>query len=53
MMMQPDDKNTSGTSLDETTVAELVSWGFEESAVRVALEAVGGDKEAAVNMLLG
>ena len=34
-----------------TTV--LVSWAFEESAVRAALEAAGGDKEAAVNILLG
>jgi hypothetical protein len=30
-----------------------MSWAFEESAVRAALEAAGGDKEAAVNMLLG
>jgi hypothetical protein len=30
-----------------------LSWGFEESAVRAALDAAGGDKEAAVNMLLG
>ena len=36
MMMQPDGTDTSGTSLDDATVAELVSWGFEESAVRVA-----------------
>ena len=38
---------------DAADVAELVSWGFEESAVRSALEAAGGDKEAAANMLLG
>ena len=38
---------------DTAAVAELVSWGFDESAVRSALEAAGGDKEAAANMLLG
>ena len=38
---------------DAAAVAELVSWGFDESAVRSALEAAGGDKEAAANMLLG
>ena len=53
MMIQPDGTDTSGTRLDEAMVAELMSWGFEESAVRVALEAAAGDKEAAVNMLLG
>jgi tetratricopeptide (TPR) repeat protein len=36
-----------------STVDELVSWGFDESAVRAALVATGGDKQAAVNMLLG
>ena len=38
---------------DEALVAELVGWGFEEPAVRTALEAAGGDKQAADNMLLG
>ena len=38
---------------DEALVAELVGWGFEEPAVRTALEAAGGDKQAAANMLLG
>ena len=42
-----------GAGCDEALVAELVGWGFEEMAVRTALEAAGGDKQAAANMLLG
>ena len=39
--------------VNQSDVDELVTWGFEEPAVRTALEAADGDKEAAANMLLG
>jgi hypothetical protein len=34
-------------------VSELVEWGFSEEDVRRMLEATGGDKDAAANLLLG
>eukprot|EP01046_Picozoa_sp_COSAG06_P002696 COSAG06_NODE_98_length_24155_cov_29.681784_3_plen_258_part_00 len=37
----------------EADVDELASWGFDRDAVRGALEAANGDKQAAANMLLG
>ena len=34
-------------------VSELVEWGFGEEDVRRMLEATGGDKDAAADLLLG
>lgn len=39
--------------VDPEAVDELASWGFEQEAVVVALQATGGDRERAANMLLG
>ena len=37
----------------EVVVSELMMFGFSEDAVRDALRATGGDKQAAANRLLG
>jgi hypothetical protein len=34
-------------------VGELMGWGFDKAAVLQALEAAGGDQQAAANILLG
>jgi hypothetical protein len=39
--------------VNQEAVEELVSWGLDRAAVVVALEAAGGDRELAANMLLG
>jgi hypothetical protein len=44
---------TSSAELDPAAVSELMGFGFEERAVRDALKATGGNKEAAANRLLG
>ena len=41
------------SAVDHEAVEELVSWGLDRAAVVVALEATGGDRELAANMLLG
>jgi hypothetical protein len=38
---------------NQADVDELVSWGFDLAAVHTALEAAGGNRELAANMLLG
>jgi hypothetical protein len=42
----------AGVESDSVLVAELVGWGFTQEAVEAALEAAGGAKEAAVEILL-
>lgn len=44
---------TSSADLDPAAVSELMMFGFPEQAVKDALKATGGNKEAAANRLLG
>jgi hypothetical protein len=43
----------SSAEVDPAAVTELMSFGFPEQAVRDALKATGGNKDAAANRLFG
>lgn len=43
----------SSTEVDPAAVSELMAFGFPEQAVREALQATGGNKDAAANRLFG
>lgn len=40
-------------AVNEESVQQLMAFGFDETAARTALEAMGGNVEASANMLLG